>query len=133
MHVAQEPCAVSARRLDADAPELPEGSHPGEHLLVAVPGRRKTSAFQHPVELIDDGSDVKTGNSAFAPSTSANLIDFPPRAKKSSGLLQDVPLLAKGLVLPPMPPQLCREIALRCHWVDSAPIPAPADPADQRR
>jgi hypothetical protein len=24
-----------------------------------VPGRRKTSAFQHPVELIDDGSDVK--------------------------------------------------------------------------
>jgi len=24
-----------------------------------VPGRRKTSAFQHPVEFIDDGSDVK--------------------------------------------------------------------------
>src|SRR5205823_10826954 len=38
---------------------LPEGSHPGEHLLVAVPGRRKTSAFQHTVERIDDGSDVK--------------------------------------------------------------------------
>src|SRR5437868_14616720 len=59
LHIAQEPCTVGARRLDTDAPELPEGSHPGEHLLVAVPGRRKTSAFQHPVALIDDGSDVK--------------------------------------------------------------------------
>src|SRR5438477_11857206 len=45
LHIAQEPCTVGARRLDADAPELPERSHPGEHLLVAVPGRRKRSAF----------------------------------------------------------------------------------------
>ena len=45
--------------LDADAPELAKGAHPGEHLLIAVPGRRKTSAFQHPVALIDNGSDVK--------------------------------------------------------------------------
>src|SRR5207248_2933086 len=57
LYIAQEPCTVGARRLNADAPELPEGSHPGQHLLVAVPGRRKTSAFQHPVELIDDGSE----------------------------------------------------------------------------
>ena len=59
LHVAQEPRAIGARRLDAYATELPEGAHPGEHLLIAVPRRRKTSASQHPVELIDDGSNVK--------------------------------------------------------------------------
>src|SRR5207248_9600938 len=53
--------------------------------------------------------------------------------EKSGGLLQDVPLLAKDLVLPAQPLQLCRDIALRCHRVDSVPIPAPPDPADQCR
>ena len=37
------------------------------------------------------------------------------------------------LVLPPQPLQLCRDIALCGRGVDSVPIPAPADPADQRR
>src|SRR3954451_17222520 len=63
---------------------------------------------------------------------SANLIDFPPGRKKRC-LLQDVPLLPKDLVLPPQPLQLRRDIALCCRRVDSAPIPAPADPADQCR
>jgi hypothetical protein len=35
--------------------------------------------------------------------------------EKSGGLLQDVPLLAKDLVLPPQPPQLRRDIPLRCR------------------
>jgi hypothetical protein len=63
---------------------------------------------------------------------SANLIDFPP-GQKSGGLLQDVPLLPKDLVLPAQPLQLRRDLALCGRGVDSAPIPAPADPADQRR
>src|SRR3954451_21943422 len=63
---------------------------------------------------------------------SANLIDFPP-GRKSSGLLQDVPFLPKDLVLPPQPLQLHRDIALCGRGVDNAPIPAPADPTDQRR
>src|SRR3954452_10777097 len=63
---------------------------------------------------------------------SANLIDFPPE-EKSGGHLQDVPLLTKDFVLPTQSLQLCRDIALCGRGVDSAPISAPADPADQRR
>src|SRR3954464_12392372 len=63
---------------------------------------------------------------------SANLIDFPP-GRKSGGLLQDVPLLPKDFVLPPQPLQLRRDLALCCRGVNSAPIPAPANPTDQRR
>jgi hypothetical protein len=64
---------------------------------------------------------------------SANFIDFPP-GEKSGGLFQDIPLLAEDLVLPAQPLELCRDIALcRRRGVGSTPIPAPADPADQRR
>src|SRR3954451_854101 len=63
---------------------------------------------------------------------SANLIDFPPGRKKRC-LLQDIPLLPKDLVLPPQPLRRRRDLALCGRGVDSAPIPAPADPADRRR
>src|SRR5439155_26601098 len=63
---------------------------------------------------------------------SANLIDFPP-GRKNGGVLQDVPLLPKDLVLPAQPLRLRRNRALRCGGVGSVPIPAPSDPADQRR
>src|SRR3954447_15308480 len=53
--------------------------------------------------------------------------------EKSGGFLQDVPLLPKDFVLPTQPLQLRRDLALRCRGVDGAPIPAPSDPADQRR
>src|SRR6185369_13065847 len=53
--------------------------------------------------------------------------------EKSRGLLQNVPLLPKDLVLPPQSLQLRRHLALRCCGVESMPIPATADPADQRR
>ena len=46
LQVAKQPRAVGAGRLDADALELPEGAHPGEHLLVAVPGRREALAAE---------------------------------------------------------------------------------------
>ena len=59
LQVAKQPRAVGARRLDADALERPEGAHPGEHLLVAVPGGREALAGQPPILLVDDGSDVK--------------------------------------------------------------------------
>jgi hypothetical protein len=59
LQVAEQPGAVGPCRLDADALEHPEGAHPGEHLLVAVPGRWEASARQHPVLLVDNGSDMK--------------------------------------------------------------------------
>src|SRR3954471_13514657 len=37
------------------------------------------------------------------------------------------------LVLPPQSLQLRRDIARYPRWIDSVPIPAPADPANQRR
>jgi len=59
LHIAEQPSAVGARRLDADASELSEGAHPGEHLLVAVSGGREASAPENPVMSIDDGGDVE--------------------------------------------------------------------------
>ena len=53
------PRSVGAGRLDADALKQPEGAHPGKHLLVTMPGGWEALASQHPVMLIDDGSDVK--------------------------------------------------------------------------
>jgi hypothetical protein len=64
---------------------------------------------------------------------SANLIDVPP-GRKSGRLLQDVPLLTKDLVLPPQPLQLGRHVRLCLPPSgQSLAIPAPANPADQRR
>src|SRR5215217_2905868 len=64
---------------------------------------------------------------------SANLIDFPPGRKKrwpSSGC----PAPAEGSRFPAAAASaLPRDIALCGRGVDSAPISAPADPADQRR
>jgi hypothetical protein len=59
LHVTQQPRAIGARRLDADPLQRSERAHPGKHLLVAMPGCRKASACQYPIELVDDGSDMK--------------------------------------------------------------------------
>src|SRR3954466_953424 len=69
----------------------------------------------------------------LSPHRSARTSSTSLPGEKSSGLLQDVPLLPKDLVLPPQPLQLRRDLALCGRGVDSAPLPAPADPADQRR
>ena len=36
-----------------------KGAHPGEHLLVAVPGCGKALACQDPIKLIDNGGNMK--------------------------------------------------------------------------
>src|SRR5690242_12560411 len=59
LQVTEQPRAVGAGRLDANTPKRAEGAHPGEHLLVAVPGRREALACEDAVTLIDDGRDVQ--------------------------------------------------------------------------
>ena len=59
LQVAKQPRAVGACCLDADAPKLAERAHPGEHLLVAVPGCCEALASENPVMLVDDGGDVE--------------------------------------------------------------------------
>ena len=59
LHEAQQPGAIAAGRLDADALELTEGAHPGEHLPIALPGRGKASASQNAVAFIDDRRDMQ--------------------------------------------------------------------------
>jgi len=61
------------------------------------------------------------------------LIDFPPR-RKSGGALQEVPLLAKGLILPPQPLQLRRYVR-RCQSARRfrRAVPAATEPAHRRR
>ena len=58
---------------------------------------------------------------------------LPSRTKKAVAFFRMFPLLPKDLVLPPQPLQLRRDITRRCRWVAGSPIPAPADPANQRR
>src|SRR4051794_10639038 len=73
------------------------------------------------------------GKFHFRPIDEREAHRLPSRTKKSGGLLQDVPFLPKDLVLPPQSLQLRRDIARCCRWIDSLPIPTPADPANERR
>jgi hypothetical protein len=59
MHKAQQPCAVAAGRLYSDALKLTEGSHPGEHLTIALPGGGEASRFDDPILFVDDRCDMK--------------------------------------------------------------------------
>ena len=59
LHVTQQSCTVGAGRLNTDTLERSKGAHPGEHLLVAVSGCREALACQHPIQLIDNGRDMK--------------------------------------------------------------------------
>jgi hypothetical protein len=59
LHVTQQSCTVGAGRLNTDTLERSEAAHPREHLLVAVPGCREALACQHPIQLIDNGRDMK--------------------------------------------------------------------------
>jgi hypothetical protein len=59
LQVAKKSRAVGACCLDADPPKLAERAHPGEHLLVAVPGRWEALAAENPVMFVDDGGDME--------------------------------------------------------------------------
>lgn len=45
---------MAARAFDPDAPEIAEGTHPGEHLAVSLPGGRDAIDAEQAVEMIDD-------------------------------------------------------------------------------
>ena len=59
LHEAKQAGAIAAGRLDADALDLTEGSHPGEHLPITLPGRGEASAPQNTILFIDDGRDMQ--------------------------------------------------------------------------
>jgi hypothetical protein len=58
LHEAQQPGSVAAGRLDSDALQLAEGSHPGEHLAIALPGSDEGVRAENPILLIHDRRDV---------------------------------------------------------------------------
>ena len=59
LHGAQQPGAIGACGLNANAPELSEGPHPGEHLPISLSGCRKAPGPENAVELVDNSGDVK--------------------------------------------------------------------------
>ena len=59
LHETEETCAIAAGRLYSDALKLTEGSHPGEHLAIALPGGGEGSRFHDPILFVDDRCDVQ--------------------------------------------------------------------------
>ncbi len=59
LHETEETCAIAASRLYSDALKLTEGSHPGEHLAIALPGGGEGSRFHDPILFVDDCRDVQ--------------------------------------------------------------------------
>jgi hypothetical protein len=59
LHVAQKPRAIGAGRLDADALERSEGSHPGKHLPVPLSRCGEALAPENAVLIIDNGGDMQ--------------------------------------------------------------------------
>ncbi len=58
LNEAKQSGSIAARRLDADALDLTEGSHPGEHLPVTLTRRGEALGSQDTVAFIDDGRDM---------------------------------------------------------------------------
>jgi hypothetical protein len=59
LHEAQEPGAVAAGRLNTDAMDITERSHPGKHLPIPLPGCRKASGSDNTVLLVNDSRDMQ--------------------------------------------------------------------------
>src|SRR5947207_803027 len=59
LNKAKQAGPITAGGLDPNPLDLTEGTHPGEHLSVALPGRGKASAPQNTVAFIDDGRDMQ--------------------------------------------------------------------------
>jgi hypothetical protein len=59
LYVTQEPGAIGACGLNADAAELSEGPHPGQHLPISLSRCCEGLACEHMIVLIDNGSDMK--------------------------------------------------------------------------
>jgi hypothetical protein len=50
---------LASGRLYADALQLSEGAHPGQHLAIALPGGGEGSCSDHLILLINDRCDVQ--------------------------------------------------------------------------
>jgi hypothetical protein len=48
------PATIAAGRLNSDALNLTEGSHPSEHLAITLPGGGEGSRFHDPILFVDD-------------------------------------------------------------------------------
>ena len=59
LNEAKQAGPIAAGGLDPDPLDLTEGSHPSQHLSVALPGRGKALAPQNTVAFIDDGRDMQ--------------------------------------------------------------------------
>src|SRR5438067_13317791 len=59
LNKAKQAGPITAGGLDPDPLDLTEGSHPSEHLSVALLGRGKALAPQDTVAFIDDGRDMQ--------------------------------------------------------------------------
>jgi hypothetical protein len=66
LHEAQQPCAVATARLYSDALKLTEGSHPGEHLAITLPGDPHKNLY---VAAIVDEQDRVIETRCFATPT----------------------------------------------------------------
>jgi hypothetical protein len=69
---AQEPGAIAAGRLDADALDFAETAHPGEHLPIALAGAGERLRPQHTVLLVDHRCDVQALVGINTPDDAAN-------------------------------------------------------------
>ena len=59
LNEAKQASPIAAGRLDADALDLAEGSHPGEHQPVAATCRGEALGSQNAIAFIDDGRDMQ--------------------------------------------------------------------------
>jgi hypothetical protein len=59
LHETEEARAIAASRLYTDALQVAEGSPPGEHLAITLPGGGEASRFDDPILFVDDRCDVQ--------------------------------------------------------------------------
>lgn len=69
---AQQPGAIAASRLNADALDLTEAAHPGEHPPITLAGAGEGSRPQHTVLLVDYRRDVQVLVGVDTPDNMAN-------------------------------------------------------------
>ena len=95
LNEAQQAGPIAAGALDADALDLTEGSHPGEHLPIALAGRGEALASQNTVAFIDDRRDmqilvgVHTADNASLPARVLDVHSKPPGSTVLRRLRQD--------------------------------------------
>ena len=59
LHEAEQTRAIAAGRFNADALDVPERSHPCQHLPVSLTGGGEASGSQNAILFVDDGRDVQ--------------------------------------------------------------------------